>query len=654
MARFGIRQWTAWEWKFWALVAVPSALLLWFSVQQLQAPYETSMWFALATAAVSLFFFVTSLVSLATMVPSFSFTLRLPVRKKIGAVNIKNIGPSLATRLTNRLLAFKIFRSTSEWMADRIESEVIKSGIIQSPSLLAQKYFTYAAASTPVCVVLAIILATYVSPLGALVIFAPALIAFMPRVSTRVTVQDRDTQTDKELGTFLIYAAEQQSAGGHRSDLLSSFESIIPTGLFKQLRKEAEKLVRDVHLFTKGDYLAALEKSGLEHPNRRMKDVLIGYVSESRTGGDIAGFLENTADEAFKDEQFRWKTFAERVSTMGEVIVMALLLFPAAGAVMGAVAGGSMGTMLMLAGIALSPMLALVLFIVAKSAQPGGFDDYIFGDVRLAVIGGIAGLIVGVVVSHTSIVLMLVFMIGGASLGYGMKSRLLFREVRALESGMSVFLADISEMIKLGFDLNEAVKRLALEEAEKKYSGALLSLMRQVKMQLLMHRRLGAIEIRSPSWLARYVFFMVAKLSESGGGTPSQIDKIRRFVSDITRSKKEATSSVSLFMLLAYATPFAVFMMTGLIGMMVAPLSGALSASASSVAAITSFTPLNPLLIQGLAASATLSVVFAMMKPIDLTIHNTMRITVACALIIVASYVVPLALAHVSLGVPTT
>jgi hypothetical protein len=42
------------------------------------------------------------------------------------------------------------------------------------------------------------------------------------------------------------------------------------------------------------------------------------------------------------------------------------------------------------------------------------------------------------------------------------------------------------------------------------------------------------------------------------------------------------------------------------------------------------------------------------MKPIDLTIHNTMRITIACALIIIASYVVPIALSHVSLGVPTT
>ena len=129
------------------------------------------------------------------------------------------------------------------------------------------------------------------------------------------------------------------------------------------------------------------------------------------------------------------------------------------------------------------------------------------------------------------------------------------------------------------------------------------------------------------------------------------MDRIRRFVSDITRSKKEATSSVSLFMLLAYATPFAVFLMTGLIGKMIVPFT---TLSASSSISSLSFTQLNPLLVQGLAASATLSVVFAMMKPIDLTIHNTMRITIACALIIVASHVVPIALSHVSLGVPTT
>jgi CBS domain containing-hemolysin-like protein len=92
-------------------------------------------------------------------------------------------------------------------------------------------------------------------------------------------------------------------------------------------------------------------------------------------------------------------------------------------------------------------------------------------------------------------------------------------------------------------------------------------------------------------------------------------------------------------------------MMTGLIGMMVAPLSSALSGSSTSVSALTTFTPLNPLLIQGLAASATLSVVFAMMKPIDLTIHNTTRIAIACALVILASYVVPLAMAHISLGI---
>ena len=60
--------------------------------------------------------------------------------------------------------------------------------------------------------------------------------------------------------------------------------------------------------------------------------------------------------------------------------------------------------------------------------------------------------------------------------------------------------------------------------------------------------------------------------------------------------------------------------------------------------------PLNPVLIQALAASATISIVFALMESIDLTIHNTTRIAIACILIIAAFYVVPSIVGGFSFG----
>jgi flagellar protein FlaJ len=159
-----------------------------------------------------------------------------------------------------------------------------------------------------------------------------------------------------------------------------------------------------------------------------------------------------------------------------------------------------------------------------------------------------------------------------------------------------------------------------------------------------MNRRFGELEVRTPSWLVRYVFFMIAKLSESGGGTPSQIDKLRRFVSEITRSKKEAMSSVKVFLLLAYSTPFVVFLMTSIIDKMTVPFSGMANLPILSTA------PLNPVLVQALAASATISIVFALMKSIDLTIHNTTRIAIACILVIAAFYIVPSIIGGFSFG----
>ena len=565
-----------------------------------------------------------------------------------GVVDIKTIRPSLTTRLMNWIFSLKSFKRAAGWMASSISDKIIESGQLQSASYLSQRYLAYATIATPICAVLAIIIALLVSPLGALLIIAPVILVFFPRFSTTVAAKDRNTLTDKELGTFLIYAAGQQSSGGQNTDLLESFKSIIPTGLFRQLKKEAELILRNCVMITHQDKIKALEEVGMDHPSRRMRDVLIGYVSEFRTGQDIAGYLESMAEESFKDEQFRWKSYSEKVSSLAEIITMSLLLFPAAAAIVAVMAAGTFGGTLMIVGIFLSPLLAIILVVITKSARPGGFDNYVSGDVKLAVIGTVGGLIIGLAV-RLPIVPILVLGVGGAMFGYGIKSQLLLRTTNALEKGMPAFLGDISEMMKLGFNMNDAIKKIVVTEAQSKYSGALLSFTNEIKRQIVqLHTRMSALTTASPSWLARYTLFMVSRLSESGGSNPSQLDKIRKFVADITRSKREALSSIKIFMLLAYATPFIVFAMTGMINAIAAPLAA--TSSSQAALPLLHFANINPILIQGLAASSTISITFAMMYAADLTPHNTMRIAIGCMFFIIAFYTMPLMMSHFSLG----
>jgi flagellar protein FlaJ len=634
------------EWLLWLALLVVSLgmVLLLISQAQTQAVWGTDSPFIVTGLVACSFILAFSTYLLLLTFPrdmhKFGVLLRR-VSKKDRTITISShlrsaIIPKIMTRLQSR----DTFRRAANWMAQSIESNVIRSGLIESPSFLAQKYLSAAAISMPIALALGIVVAAYVNPLGILLIFVPILVAFLPRLSTSTRAQDRDSTTEKELGLFMIHAAGMQSSG---QNIFESFRDIIKTDIFVQLKKEAMLLVRNVKLFAKGGPLEALEEVGRTHPNRRMKDVLIGYVSEYRTGGDLSSYLESTAEDSLRDEQFRWKMFSERVSATAEVITMLLMLFPALAAVMAVISPGGFGSALMLIGILLSPLLAFALYAVSRQTQPGGFRDSISGDLRLAMIGG-AGSAVAGALARLGAVPMLVLIFGGITFGYGIKSQIVIREIKELEKGMITLLGDIAELRKLGFDLNGAMRRLVMDEAQRRYSGALLSLMRHIRAQFSMNRRFGELEVRTPSWLVRYVFFMIAKLSESGGGTPSQIDKLRRFVSEITRSKKEAMSSVKIFLLLAYSTPFVVFLMTSIIDKMTVPFSGMANLP------ILTASPINPILVQALAASATISIVFALMKSIDLTIHNTTRIAIACILIIVAFYVVPSFVGGINFG----
>ncbi|MDG6908358.1 MAG: type II secretion system F family protein, partial [Nitrososphaerota archaeon] len=631
------------EWLLWSatLLASLGMILLLISQAQTQVVLETDSTFIVAGLIASSLILAVSAYLLIQTFPSVVVRFEFPRRMRLDkTISITSLRSSIIPKIMTRLQSLYAYRRLADWMAESIENNVIRSGLIESPSFLAQKYLTAAALSTPIALAAGIAVAIYVSPLGILLIFFPILVAFIPRLSTTTRAQDRDSTTEKELGLFMIHAAGMQSSG---QNIFESFRDIIKTDIFVQLKKEAMLLVRNVKLFAKGGPLEVLEEIGRTHPNRKMKDVLIGYVSEYRTGGDLASYLESTAEDSLRDEQFRWKMFSERVSATAEVITMLLMLFPALAAVMAVISPGGFGSTLMLIGILLSPLLAFALYAVSRQTQPGGFSDRITGDLRLAMIFGAGSAVAGAIAGLGTVPLF-VLIFGGITLGYGIKSQIVIREIRELEKGMTTLLGDIAELRKLGFDLNGAMRRLVVDEAERRYSGALLSLMRHIRAQFSMNRRFGELEVRTPSWLVRYVFFMIAKLSESGGGTPSQIDKLRRFVSEITRSKREAMSSVKIFLLLAYSTPFVVFLMTSIIDKMTVPFSG------TAHLPILTAAPLNPVLIQALAASATISIVFALMKSIDLTIHNTTRIAIACILIIAAFYVVPSIVGGFSFG----
>ncbi|MCL5067272.1 MAG: hypothetical protein M1368_02825, partial [Thaumarchaeota archaeon] len=224
------------EWSLWSAAIVVSLGLLILLVSQIetQVVLHTDAAFLVAGFTfLSLILAISSYLLFQT-VPwtriKFNTLNRKKPDKSISAYSLRS---SVIPKIMTKLLSVRSFRRLAGWMAESIENNVIRSGLIESPSFLVQKYLTAAAICTPIALAVGICVATYVNPLGILLIFLPILVAFIPRLSTTTRAQDRDSTTEKELGLFMIHAAGMQSSG---QNIFESFRDIIRTDIFVQLK----------------------------------------------------------------------------------------------------------------------------------------------------------------------------------------------------------------------------------------------------------------------------------------------------------------------------------------------------------------------------------------------------------------------------------
>ena len=157
------------EWLLWSALIVVSlgmvALLI--SQEETHVVFETDSSFivgglVLCSYLVALSSYLLHQTFSSTRMPKFQ-VLRRKGSKTIRVSSLKSsIIPNIMTRLQSR----KSFRRLANWMAESIENNVIRSGLIESPSFLAQKYLSAATLSIPLALVAGIIVAIYVNPLG--------------------------------------------------------------------------------------------------------------------------------------------------------------------------------------------------------------------------------------------------------------------------------------------------------------------------------------------------------------------------------------------------------------------------------------------------------------------------------------------------------
>jgi hypothetical protein len=204
------------------------------------------------------------------------------------------------------------------------------------------------------------------------------------------------------------------------------------------------------------------------------------------------------------------------------------------------------------------------------------------------------------------------------------------REVRMTENALADFLRCIAEYRKIGYNMRKAVLETA---AKAKFNSVFDSILERTAAQMSLGVRLGEVKVAMRSWLGRMTVFVLAQITESGGGTPANIEDLYNFISGYNRLRKEATSSVSLYRMLGYAVPVAipavVKVISGVIGSFGSSTAGFFGGGTTSLEIINSTVSVITVVAAG-------AIAFTMTRATDFTAKNTLTMAILFALAVLA------------------
>jgi len=511
-------------------------------------------------------------------------------------------------------------------LAERVErgirGDVIRGGMQLDPYAFAAKYSFYSVVLAAVFVPLSLALAVLLNPTMLALMTIPAIIFYTPSMSAKNKVAERKTKVKDELPFFTLLAAIMESA---KRPLIDAFRGTLDKGLLPAMEVEARLLLKTIGFGR--DIAGALDDLASTHPDDVFKHFLYGYTGVLKSGGDVVLYLSDRTREYLAAMRFRWQSYAERVGTIGEMLVIVFVLLPLLLVVGAITMPAEMVAEISYVSVAALPMIALLMYFMVKSVQPRTYD-ILGGDARLGLVGLVGGAIAASFTGQPWMVVALSGAVGAAL--YGLPVRAQMREVRLTEAALPDFLRNIAEYRKIGYNMRKAILETA---ARGKFNPVFDSILERVAAQMSLGVRLGEVKVVIRSWLGRLTFYILDQIAESGGGTPANIEDLYNFISSYNQLKKEAVSSVGLFKMIGYAVPVAipitVKVMSGVIGSFGSSAGGFFGGGTASLAIVNSTVAIVTVVSAG-------AIAFTMTRATDFTAKNTLNMTILFALSVIA------------------
>ncbi|WP_299290125.1 type II secretion system F family protein [Nitrosopumilus sp.] len=537
--------------------------------------------------------------------------------------------------LIKKILSTITFENRWNMMLLDINNDVISSGKpVHTVKLLNQirtAMLVLAVVVLPVSIILMQVISVYAIALNLIWI---TLIAF-PKIQQTQLSQERKQKVERELPAFVMFTSVMQGVG---INLYESFQLFKDTKLFKALGNESEILKRNVDFFGLSQ-MEALEDLGRTHKSELFSSLVLGYTSIWRSGGDLTNYLEIRADEFFIKVKEKYLGYANTVGSVVELLVTLMIILPILIMVTTFVVPGNSIEQIALVSTIGLPMFAIIIGIIINAIQPPSFNTI---GLEPKVLGGLIGIgiVAGGILHYFEQELWIAIAAGFiipstiSAVIVGRQSR----EIKYQESELPQFLRDVTEFKKIGYDVRIALSQLHKErQYHSRFSSKLMEFTIMMENGISPTKSVSQILFRP--WIAKISFFLLAYVSEYGGGSPKILETITRFITTARQSIREGTQSVSMLSLLIYASPvIMVFTATVLQSMLAGVDTASINVGASGVGVgqsgnslnenfttLVTITPEFLSMIKVMVVTSSIMSAFVIGKAIDFTFYNSWR-----------------------------
>ena len=404
--------------------------------------------------------------------------LKLPKQPKgeKGPKKIKAKRGSLTEKFVR--LSLKIMNKPTKLISPRfpkLRDQILRSNMYTSAEILISMGLIFSLISIPVAIGGALILihaglGLFAIGMAPIPLLPFIIIISLPRISAGSRSQALENESPYLIGYITVLA------GGGISPFTTLKRISKADSLFPAAAKEARRILMDIEIFGL-DALSALERASRNTPNKTWSDFIGGYVAVLKTGGDAVSYLESKLKEIFAYSESRVRSGSEFIGTMAEAYIIttvvmgiSLVILWATQNLLGGITTGGVGglggtpaldpSLIVLFSGMFVPIISLIFIVVIGSAQvkePFSYDKpfYVWLACLPIIVAAYLVPFAGLP-QYTRLGLGLIASTAPAAI---IQMRYA-KEKKSVESKLSNFLRDISEIRKTGLAPEKTIEQL--------------------------------------------------------------------------------------------------------------------------------------------------------------------------------------------------